>query len=817
MSHWIEGHLLAERYELQHRLGCGSAGECWLALDRVLGARVALKVFDPDLLTSPAATHWLAEVLPRIRALAHPRLVRFSEPIHLEGRLALSMDYFAGDDFTRFRGRSVGDILSALSPALDALVVAHREGLAHGGVKASNVLCDATGATFLADLGIAALAYGAGVDLARLDTGAFSPDRLAGQPPRLADDVYAVGVLLFEWISGRHPFRTERATGVESGLHMLPPLTPRASGGEPVPEALETLVSQMLAHEASKRPDMEEVQGVLASLGGSGRLPSSPTLEAPPAGDTLDAAGLDATEDWEGDIEAVPLAPVVHPERAPAARSGRDSMLRNISVGAFAALLVAAVGVFYFLPRAVERRIERERAAGELTLEATGDVEAAASGAEAPRSSRRAKTLESLPHVGVAPADLVREARERIAAEQALEAAIEKRDVVAARDVDLWAADDFAGANLLVETGMGNLRHSEYDDARAAFESALERFENLEGRADTLLQESLRAGELALAAGEDEEAIERFELALSLDPENARALHGLERAESADEVFAALRTGARLEAEGELAEALAAYDRALELDPEVESARVARVRVRDLLAEIDYLAAMMEAYAALDRGEFNRATGAFERARLLRPQAPGPREGITQAQRGLRLREIGSIHARAEELEREERWGEAAEQYEAVLGLDPALLFALRGRSRTRQMEAMSNELQRFADHPERLSSPEVFDQAVLALERANTLTDPGPEFSRQIAAAKLAVERAGTPITIHLKSDLQTDVVVYRVGKLGNFESRRLELRPGTYTVVGTREGYRDVRKRITLRAGEAPEPVVVRCEEKI
>ncbi len=403
MPHWIEGHLLAQRYELQHRLGCGSVGECWLALDRVLGARVALKHLDPDLLTSPAASHWLTETLPRIRALVHPRLVRFSELLHLEGRSALSMDYFAGDDFTRFRGRSTGGILSALSPALDALAVAHREGLAHGGVKASNVLCDATGATFLADLGISALAHGALGDRARLDTAAFSPERLAGEPPGLADDVYALGVLLFEWISGRHPYRSERGTGLETGPRMLPPLTPRASGGEPAPEELEILVSRMLAHAASERPGLEEVQGVLDSLGGSWRLPPLPTPEALPAFD-----GLDATEDWEDDIEAVRLSPVVHQERAPESSPGRDSMLRNITVGAFAALLVAAVGVFYFLPRAVERRIERERVVGEQALAATGDLRVSVTGTGSTGSSRRVGISE-LPHVGLAPDELVRE------------------------------------------------------------------------------------------------------------------------------------------------------------------------------------------------------------------------------------------------------------------------------------------------------------------------------------------------------------------------------------------------------------------------
>jgi hypothetical protein len=57
----------------------------------------------------------------------------------------------------------------------------------------------------------------------------------------------------------------------------------------------------------------------------------------------------------------------------------------------------------------------------------------------------------------------------------------------------------------------------------------------------------------------------------------------------------------------------------------------------------------------------------------------------------------------------------------------------------------------------------------------------------------------------------------MHRVGPLGNFESREIELRPGTYTVVGTCAGYRDVRREVEVAAGAPPAPVIVRCEEKI
>ena len=75
----------------------------------------------------------------------------------------------------------------------------------------------------------------------------------------------------------------------------------------------------------------------------------------------------------------------------------------------------------------------------------------------------------------------------------------------------------------------------------------------------------------------------------------------------------------------------------------------------------------------------------------------------------------------------------------------------------------------------------------------------------------------AETPIRVALASDNATDVQIYRIGKLGFFEQKDLELMPGRYTVVGTRQGYRDVRKELNLTPGSAPPTLVVRCEERI
>ena len=69
----------------------------------------------------------------------------------------------------------------------------------------------------------------------------------------------------------------------------------------------------------------------------------------------------------------------------------------------------------------------------------------------------------------------------------------------------------------------------------------------------------------------------------------------------------------------------------------------------------------------------------------------------------------------------------------------------------------------------------------------------------------------------IALESDNQTQVVIHRVGQLGVFDHREIDLMPGTYTVMGTRVGYRDVRREITVLPGKALPPLVVRCEDRI
>ena len=107
--------------------------------------------------------------------------------------------------------------------------------------------------------------------------------------------------------------------------------------------------------------------------------------------------------------------------------------------------------------------------------------------------------------------------------------------------------------------------------------------------------------------------------------------------------------------------------------------------------------------------------------------------------------------------------------------------------------------------------------EATNLLAEAQAVPSPGPKLQSQTNKLEQLLALAGVRVRVLLESDNLTEVTVYKVGRLGAFERRELSLRPGTYTVVGSRKGYRDVRRQLVVRGDRESETLAVRCEEKI
>jgi hypothetical protein len=233
--------------------------------------------------------------------------------------------------------------------------------------------------------------------------------------------------------------------------------------------------------------------------------------------------------------------------------------------------------------------------------------------------------------------------------------------------------------------------------------------------------------------------------------------------------------------------------------------------------DADFVAAMSRGLAALESSQWQTAREAFETAASLRPGAREVADGLSRVAAGERRSVVSAGIRRGVELENSEAWAEAVQVYAKVLAVDPEAADALEGRERADRRAAIDEQLEYHINNPLRLSSPPVFDDAADLLARARELDPRGPRLEGQLSRLEALLATASTPVPVVVVSDDRTEVVIYRVGRLGTFSRRELSLRPGTYTAVGSRDGFRDIRVQFTVGADALPGPVTVVCTETL
>lgn len=489
-----------------------------------------------------------------------------------------------------------------------------------------------------------------------------------------------------------------------------------------------------------------------------------------------------------------------HGPSEPAATRRSDAWLW---IGA-AVLALVAVGVFALLPRWVDRG------------------EAASKPATAPPvASAPAPTPRPAPIVPSEPAKPAWDDPALLEARAAAQAARtqyqEHWAQLQSRGVERWGSLAANQAAESAKAGEAAFIARDFTAARSAYEAAASSTAALLAEVPHRLAAAIDEGQRALEAGDKAAAQQAFERAQAIEPGNAAAARGLQRAASLDAVRAQLDMARRLEQAGDVAGARAAYKQALNLDADARSAREALARLDADARDADFRRAMGESLAALDRGQHDAAEKHLARARALEPGDPGVQQATTRLAEARRAQTLATLRRDSAAQAAAEDWSGAVASYRKALQIDPTVAFARDGLGVAEPRAALAQRLQDFIDRPERLSTPAVAAEAEKALADARAVASPGPKLQAQRVALEHALAAAATPMTVQLRSDGETEVTVYRIGTLGTFTTRELELKPGHYVAVGTRAGYRDVRREFDVAAGTANEAVDVRCEEPL
>jgi eukaryotic-like serine/threonine-protein kinase len=386
-----------------------------------------------------------------------------------------------------------------------------------------------------------------------------------------------------------------------------------------------------------------------------------------------------------------------------------------------------------------------------------------------------------------------------------------------ARAAARWATAEFARARDGGAEAAQRFAVADYPAATAAWDAASKRLAALEEARPKALADAVRRGEQALAGAKTGPAREAFQVALAMEPKHPPAVAGLARAGRIEEGLALVDRALRDERAGRITTAEEGYRKALSIDAGVPGAREGLNRVAEGRSADAFSVAMSRGFAESAAGRNDAARAAFTQALAVRPGSREALDAVAALDRGQRASAISLLEARARTAESAERWDEALTAWREAAGLEPSLESAREGIARATPRAELQRRIDALNSSPERLWNAEGRAEARGLVAAAAAAGNPREKLAASAGRLEQLAKASQSPIRLRLQSDGQTQVAIYRVGQYGSFATRDVELLPGRYTVVGTRSGFRDVRREVVLPPGAPSASVVVRCEEPI
>jgi serine/threonine protein kinase/Flp pilus assembly protein TadD len=267
------GSTFAKRYQIIEELGKGGMGRVYEVLDKEIGEKVALKLLNPEIAAEGKTIERFCNELKTARQISHKNVCRMYHLSKEEGAPYIIMEYVRGEDLKsmiRMMGRlSPGQTVSIARQVCEGLVEAHRLGVVHRDLKPQNIMIDRNGDVKIMDFGIARSVSAKGITGAGVMIGTpeyMSPEQAEGTEADERADVYALGIILFEMLTGRVPFEGETPLSIALKHKTEAPPDPREINAQ-VTDDLARLILRCLEKEKGNRyQSAQELLGDFAKI-----------------------------------------------------------------------------------------------------------------------------------------------------------------------------------------------------------------------------------------------------------------------------------------------------------------------------------------------------------------------------------------------------------------------------------------------------------------------------------------------------------------------------------------------------------------------
>jgi len=256
------GAELMGRFRVIQRIGGGGFGTVYLVEDVVVNERLVLKILSPQLSLDPNMIRRFVQELKLTRRISHTNVIRIYDLVDLEGAHAISMEHFAGRDLGAVL-REDGPLSAARAmhlaeQTLEGLAAAHAAGILHRDIKPANLLVGDGDTLKIVDFGLASMGHSTHSRLTQsgilVGTPEYiSPEQITGGEVDARCDLYSLGVVLYEAMSGQQPFSGANAVNVlfQHLEATVPPLSTVAAG---IPAAVNDVVMKAMSRLAGERP-----------------------------------------------------------------------------------------------------------------------------------------------------------------------------------------------------------------------------------------------------------------------------------------------------------------------------------------------------------------------------------------------------------------------------------------------------------------------------------------------------------------------------------------------------------------------------------
>lgn len=265
------GSTFAQRYEVIEELGRGGMAEVYRVVDKKVNEEIALKFLNPDIASEKRIIERFRNELKFARKISHRNVCRMYDFSEEEGTQYITMEYVPGEDLKssikRMGQLSAGKAVSIAKQVCEGLAEAHRLGVTHRDLKSQNIMIDKDGNAKIMDFGIARFTKSKGITEEGVIIGTpeyMSPEQVEGKEVDHRSDIYSLGVILYEMVTGRGPF--EGGTPLSIGVKQKTEASPDPREASPqTPRSLSRVILKCMEKDREKR--FQSAEELLLELG----------------------------------------------------------------------------------------------------------------------------------------------------------------------------------------------------------------------------------------------------------------------------------------------------------------------------------------------------------------------------------------------------------------------------------------------------------------------------------------------------------------------------------------------------------------------